>query len=79
MQSLSEDEKRQVLGTVLADQLTAIQEAVKDVPEINSKLANLETALEKVGEDIRIMKAAVTDLSTQVNNHEREIEKLQTI
>lgn len=79
MQSLSEDEKRQVLGTVLADQLTAIQEAVKDVPEIKQKLENLDTVLEKIGADVRIVKAAVTDLSVQVNEHDKQIERLQTI
>ena len=79
MQSLSEDEKRQVLGTVLADQLTAIQEAVKDVPQINKKLENLETVLDNIAGEIRIVKAAVTDLSTQVNEHEQQIERLQTI
>ena len=79
MQSLSEDEKRQVLGTVLSDQLTAIQEAVKDVPEIKQKLENLNAALDKIGADIRIVKAAVTDLSTQVNEHDKQIERLQAI
>ena len=77
MQSLSEDEKRQVLGSVLADQLSAIQEAVKDVPEIKSKLEKLDRAMSDVGADLKVVKAAVTDLSNQVNEHERQIERLQ--
>lgn len=78
MQSLSEDEKRQVLGAVLADQLSAIQEAVKDVPEIKTKLDKLDRAVSDVGADLKIVKAAITDLSNQVNEHERQIERLQT-
>ncbi len=67
------------MGTVLADQLTAIQEAVKDVPQLNKKLENLEAALDTISGDIRVVKAAVTDLSTQVNEHEQQIERLQAI
>ncbi len=79
MQSLSEEEKKQVLGSVLADQLSAIQEAVKDVPEIKTKLDNMERILSDVGSDVRVAKAAITDLSHQVNEHEREIARLQSI
>ncbi len=78
MQSLSEDEKRQVLGGVLADQLSAIQEAVKDVPEIKNKLDRLDSVLKVVGDDLKIVKAAITDLSYEVNEHERQIESLQS-
>lgn len=78
MQSLSEDEKRQVLGSVLADQLSAIQEAVKDVPEIKIKLDRLDSTLNDIGGDLKIVKAAITDLSNQVNEHERQIRRLQT-
>jgi chromosome segregation ATPase len=77
MQSLSEDEKRQVLGKVLADQLSAIQEAVKDVPEIKIQLEKLDRTLSDMGADLKVVKAAITDLSNQVNNHERQIERLQ--
>ncbi|MGH7234282.1 MAG: hypothetical protein ACREF7_02450 [Candidatus Saccharimonadales bacterium] len=79
MQSLSEDEKKQVLGSVLADQLSAIQEAVKDVPEIKTKLDKMERILSDVGSDVKVSKAAITDLSRQVNEHERQIGRLQAI
>ncbi len=76
---MSEDEKQQVLGSVLADQLSAIQEAVKDVPEIKIKLDKMERILSDVGSDVRVSKAAITDLSHQVNEHERQIARLQSI
>lgn len=79
MQSLSEEEKRQVLGTVLADQLSAIQESVKDVPEIKKQLQKLDNEISQMISDIRIIKAAITDITQQVNDHDRQIERLQTI
>ncbi len=75
---MSEDEKRQVLGTVLADQLSAIQESVKDVPEIKSKLDKIERTLSEVHADLNTSKAAILDLSRMVNRHEQEIERLQS-
>lgn len=79
MQSLSEDEKRQVLGSVLADQLSAIHEAVKDVPEIRNQLEKLNKELDQVSSDVRVVKAAITNLTEQVNEHERSIAGLQAI
>ena len=79
MQSLSEEEKRQVLGSVLADQLSAIQEAVKDVPEIKKQLDLLDNELRHLSSDIQMIKTAIGDITSQVNNHELQIERLQTI
>ncbi len=78
MQSLSEEEKRQVLGSVLADQLSAIQEAVKEVPEIKIKLEQLENILKDIGSDIKVVKAAITDLSNQTNEHDRRLVHLES-
>lgn len=79
MQSLSEEEKRQVLGSVLADQLTAIQEAVKDVPEIKTQLEKLDYDLNQLTSDIKIVKAAISSISSEVNEQQRQIQRLQTI
>ena len=79
MQSLSEDERRQVLGSVLSDQLSAIQEAVKDVPEIRNQLERLNNELNQVSSDVKVVKAAITSLTNQVNEHERNIADLQSI
>jgi uncharacterized coiled-coil DUF342 family protein len=79
MQSLSEDEKKQVLGTILADQLAAIQEAVKDVPEIKDQLNKLREDLVQVGSDLKVIKAAIVNITDQLNDHERRLSKFQTI
>lgn len=79
MQSLSEDEKRQVLGSVLSDQLAAIQEAVKNVPEMKKQLDKLTEDFDVERSDVKIIKAAMTDMSEQVNDHERQIQRLQAI
>lgn len=77
MQSLSDDERKAVLGEALADELKVITEYVKDVPLIKKKVENLESDMQEVKSDIKIIKAAVTDLSKQVNNHERHITRLE--
>jgi septal ring factor EnvC (AmiA/AmiB activator) len=79
MQSLSEEEKRQVLGTVLADQLSVIQDSVKDVPEIKKQLQKLDDEVMQLSSDIKIIKTAIIDITQQVNAHERQIDRLQTI
>jgi len=79
MQSLSEGEKRQVLGSVLADQLYAIQESVKDVPEIKKQLQKLDQDIMQIGSDMKIVKAAITDITQQVNEHESQLRRLQAI
>ena len=77
MQSLSEDEKRQVLGAVLADQLSALHDAVNDLPEIKKQLDRLEEQLGVVRDDVKVVKAAITSLSDQVNIQERQIAELK--
>ncbi len=77
MQSLSEDEKRQVLGTILADQLSAMHEAVNDLPEIKKQLDRMEEQLGSVKDDVKVVKAAITSLSNQVNVQERQIAELK--
>ncbi len=79
MQSLSEGEKRQVLGSVLADQLAAIQESVKDVPEIKQQLQKLDQDILQIGSDMKIVKAAITDITQQINEHENQLRHLQAI
>jgi hypothetical protein len=63
MQSLNEDERRAVLGEVLADQLKAILEYVSEIPGIKNRLEGIETRLSNVeniltmhDEDIRYLR-----------------------
>jgi len=48
MFDLTDDEKRQVLGEVLTDQLQAIFEYVKDIPIIKDRLDDIEGRLENI-------------------------------
>jgi len=77
MQSLTDDERKAVLGEVLADELKAIVEYVKDVPAIRAKVDTLSEDMQVVKSDIKIIKAAITDLSKQVDDHERRITHLE--
>lgn len=48
MQGLNDDERRQVLGEVLADELKAILEYVSRIPAIESRLDKIEYRLENI-------------------------------
>lgn len=48
MQSLSDDERKGVLGEVLFDELKAIREYVQDIPLIKQKLQEVDERLIRV-------------------------------
>lgn len=77
MQSLSDDERKAVLGEVLADELKAIKEYVKDVPVLKQDTQVIKNDVTELKSDMKIVKAAVTDLSKQVNDHEHRITRLE--
>jgi hypothetical protein len=70
MQSLSDDERRTVLGEVLMDELKAIHELVQDVPAIKKKVDKLE-------EDMSEVKAGIKVIKSVVKKHSDEIKELQ--
>lgn len=59
MQGLDDNERREVLGEVLADELKVILEYVKDIPLIKHKLYEIDRRLIKVE---RIVKAHEFDI-----------------
>lgn len=70
MQDTTDDERKDMLGEVLADELKAISEYVKDVP--------------KIQEEVHQIHAKVDDMSDQCNafkhvlkEHEEEIRPLK--
>ncbi|HUD06499.1 MAG TPA: hypothetical protein VMR34_01300 [Candidatus Saccharimonadales bacterium] len=77
MQSLSDNERKEVLGEVLADELKAIRESVHDVPKISKKVDLLEEDMKEVKSDIKVIKAAVTDVSRHLKDHEHRITRLE--
>jgi peptidoglycan hydrolase CwlO-like protein len=66
MQGLSNDERKNVLGDVLYDELRAIRELVQDVPEIKRKVDNLEKDMSEVKADIKVIKKVITVHSKQI-------------
>ena len=77
MQSLNDDERKDVLGEVLADELKAIHELVKDVPAIKEDVHELKQDVEELKNDMKVVKAAITDVSKQQNEHDRHITHLE--
>lgn len=65
MQSLDEDERREVLGEVLADQLQAILEYVQEIPFIKREISEIKERLTSVE---RIVKGHELDIR-QIRQH----------
>jgi 2-phospho-L-lactate guanylyltransferase (CobY/MobA/RfbA family) len=77
MQSLSDEERKKVLGEVLADELKVIREYVEDVPLIKRKVNDIDKRLTKVEANTKIIKAAITDMSSELKDHERRLTQLE--
>ncbi|MBI4034607.1 hypothetical protein HY380_01775 [Candidatus Saccharibacteria bacterium] len=71
MQTLTDKERKEVLGEVLADKLKAIREYVQDVPVIKDAVARLEN-------DMGIVKTDIKAIKVVVQTHSQEIKALQT-
>ena len=61
MQSLSDKERREVLGEVLVDELKAIREYVQDIPQMKQELTAMNERLERVEFRMSIVEAIVRD------------------
>ena len=77
MQSLSDDERKLVLGEVLADELRAIHEYVKDIPGIKRDITTLKTDVHELKSDMKVVKVAVSDLSRQLHQVDRRVARLE--
>lgn len=77
MQSLSDDERKEVLGEVLHGELQAILEYVKEIPGIQRDLRHVQVDVAELKQDMQVVKAAITDLSKQGNDHERRLTQLE--
>ncbi len=67
-----------VLLEEIGDQIKAVLEAVGDMQKNVSKIPYIEENVTELKEDMKIVKAAVTDTSKQQNDHERHITQLET-
>jgi hypothetical protein len=69
MQSLNDDERKEVMGDILADELQAIREYVQDVPLIKQELHHVAAAVETISGHLSV-------ISTVVKDHESVLQKL---
>lgn len=78
MQNLNDDERKQVLGEVLADELKAIHELVKDVPFIKKDVETLRRDNEELKSDMKVVKAVNIDMSREQKEHDMRISHLES-
>lgn len=62
----------------LLDQNKTILESLGDMQAKVAKLPKMEEDVAELRQDMKIVKAAVTDASRQVHDHERRITRLET-
>lgn len=72
MQSLSDDEQRQVLSEVLTDKLDAILEYVQEIPDVKHRLGTLETKVDKIDSRLIVVEAIIQE-------HDTELKSIKTI
>lgn len=59
MQSLNDDERREVLGEVLSDELKAILEYVKDMPAMQQELHQVHATVSDISDRLNIIEHVV--------------------
>lgn len=67
-------------STLMEDQnakLDAVLEAVGDMQKQVALIPPMRTDITELKQDMKVVKAAVTDLSNQVHDHERRITRLE--
>lgn len=72
MQDLSDDDRKQILGEVLLDELKAIREGIADLPT-RREFNKLRDDVTDLKSDVKVIKAVVMDQSRQLTDHERRL------
>jgi hypothetical protein len=70
MQDLSDDERREVLGEILMDELKSIGEYVKDVPKIQEEVHQIHATVDDMNGRLRVFEHVLKE-------HEGEIQQLK--
>ena len=71
------DHKLGIFIEHMNDQFTRVLEAVGDMQEKVDKIPQMQEDVGELKQDMKVVKAAVTDTSRQVNNHEHRITRLE--
>lgn len=70
MQSLNDNERKEVLGEVLADELKAILEYVKDVPAMQNEVHQVHAIVNDINDRLSVLEHVVKE-------HESDIKQLR--
>lgn len=71
MQSLNDDERKEVLGNVLADELKAIHEYVSEIPLIKQELHQVKAITLDNNERLKVLEQVV-------KGHEKDLKYLKS-
>ena len=66
-----------VLLEEIHNQNKFVLEVVSDMQKQVAKLPRIEESIDELKQDVKIIKAVVTDLSRQVNDHEHRLLRLE--
>lgn len=70
MQDTSDEDRKEVLGEVLADELKVISEYVKDVPKIQVELHQVHAKVDDINDRLKVFEHVLKE-------HEYEIKSLK--
>ncbi len=78
MQDLDDEDRKQVLGEVLHDELKIIKEYLEDLPLIKQKVTKIQEDVEGLKSDMKVVKTILRERDTQLNTHEHRLARLET-
>ncbi len=78
MQDLSDEDRRDVLGEVLMDELKAIREGIANLPT-RQEFNALQDVVDELSGDMKVVKAAVTDQSSVLKDYGSRITALENV
>lgn len=72
MQSLNDDERKDVLGEVLADELKAIREYVEDVPKVKEEVHQVHAKVDDIDDRLKVIEAVVKHQETDIRKLKKQ-------
>lgn len=70
---MDDDTRKPVLGEALLDELKAIRENTDEIPAMKLKIHSMDDRLEVVETDVKVIKAAVRDISQKLNTVQNQV------
>jgi hypothetical protein len=78
MHDMSDEDRKQVLGEALMNELQAIREGINSLPT-RTEFNELRDDVSELKADVKVIKASVTDQSKQLANHATRIATLEIV